>query len=122
MKQFTIDEKYIVDETVRREWSIFEGIPPEKLTHEQLIKIIKGEDRMVSTNVRDHPEFDKLRDQLEAEGYIKTERSFWNGDVVVRPFMLNEWEFKTGQRFFCAVALRLSIKSARMRGRKSLDI
>ena len=53
----------------------------------------------------DHPEFTELRDRLEKDGYIQTERSWWNGDKVTHPFTLNGMKFKTGEQFPCACAL-----------------
>lgn len=120
-KQFFIDEKFICDEHVYREWGIFDNIPRDQLTDEQLIVILKGKDRCSSSFTRDHPEFTKLRDQLEQEGYIKTERSWCNGDRVLKPFMLNEWKFKKGHQFSCAVAMKVSITIARKSGRNTLS-
>jgi len=60
----------------------------------------------------DHPEFTKLRDMLQQQGYISTERSWINGDRVLKPFSLNTLKFKIGEQFPCAAALDvlLSIK------------
>lgn len=61
----------------------------------------------------DHPEFTKLRDKLEAEGYIQTERTYWNGDRVLKPFMLNGNKFDKGEKFCCASALDIKFKVAK---------
>lgn len=53
----------------------------------------------------DHPKFTELRDKLEREGYIKTQRSWWNGDSVLKKFILNGMPFKVGDKFPCASAL-----------------
>lgn len=54
----------------------------------------------------DHPEFKLLREQLGQDGYIKIERSWWNGDQVTKPFTLNGKKFKTGDRFPCGAAMK----------------
>ncbi len=53
----------------------------------------------------DHPEFTKLRNNLEKLGYIKTERTYWNGDRVLKPFSINGMKLDKGQQFCCASAL-----------------
>lgn len=58
----------------------------------------------------DHPKFTELRDKLEKLGFIKTERSFWNGDRVLKSFKLNGMPFKPGERFFCACAMGIKLK------------
>ena len=118
---FTIDDAYICDVTVRREWGMFDNIPVEELTGEQLLKILKGEDRCSSFGHKDHDEFTKLRDMLEELGYIKTQRNWWNGDVVLKPFTLNGWKFKKGHKFPCAAALKSSISCAKKFGWKSIS-
>lgn len=54
---------------------------------------------------QDHPAFTSLRNRLEKEGYIKTERSWLNGDRVTKPFYLNNMYFEIGERFSSAPAL-----------------
>ena len=117
--RFEIDEAYICDVIVRTEYDLIKdrGNP----TPEEFIKILKGWDKMVSTGSKDHDEFTKLRDQLEAEGYIKTVRNCWNGDTVLKPFYLNGWRFKKNHRFPCAAALKNSISCARKYGWKSIS-
>ena len=53
----------------------------------------------------DHPAFTSLRNRLEKEGYIKTERNWSNGDRVIKPFYLNNMYFEIGEQFSCAPAL-----------------
>jgi hypothetical protein len=100
---------------------MFDGKDASELTDEQLFKILKGEDRCSSTGSDDHPEFKKLRDQLEALGYIQCQRSWWNGDRVLKPFYLNEWRFRKGHKFPSAAAMRTSISCARKFGWKSIS-
>ena len=117
--KFEIDEAYICDVTVRTEHDLIKD--RNNPTDEELIKILKGWDKSVSIGNKDHDEFTKLRNQLEELGYIETERSWWNGDRVLKPFMLNEWKFKKGHKFPCAAAMRGSIDSARKFGWKSIS-
>lgn len=116
---FTIDEEYITDVSVRTEHDFIKD--RSNPTHEDLIKILKGWDKSYSISNKDHDEFTKLRNQLEAEGYIKTVRNSWNGDTVLKPFYLNGWRFKKNHKFPCAAALSNSINSARKFGWKSIS-
>ena len=121
LRQFTIDEQYICDQTIRKEWSSLGHKSLEELTPDELVKILKGEDRCSSTYSQDHPEFTKLRNQLEAEGYITTCRNSWNGDRVIKGFKLNEWTFKKGRKFSSASAMSNSIACARKHGWKNIS-
>ena len=119
MKQFFIDEQYICDVTVRTEHDFIED--RKNLTHEDLIKILKGYDKSVSISNKDHDEFTKLRDQLEQEGFIRAVRNCWNGDTILKSFKLNEWTFRKGHRFPCAAAMKVSITCARQSGWKNIS-
>jgi hypothetical protein len=116
---FTIDESYICDVTVRTEHDFVKD--RNNPTHEDLIKILKGYDKGCTISNKDHDEFTKLRNQLEQEGYIKTERGWWNGDRVLKPFYLNGWRFKKNHKFPCAAALKVSIECAKKFGWKSIS-
>ena len=120
--QFYIDEQYICSVNIRKEYSMYDHIPKGELTHEQFIKILKGEDKCISTYSEDHPEFTKLRNELELLGYISTCRQSWNGDRVLKPFKVNEWKFKRGDKFCSSAAMRVSIDCARKYGRKTISI
>lgn len=111
LRNFTIDEEYITDVHVRTETDLIKD--RNNPTNEELIKILKGWDKIVSLSNKDHDEFTKLRNHLEELGYIKTERGWWNGDRVLKSFKLNEWTFRKGHKFPCAAALSNSIKCAR---------
>ena len=119
LRQFTIDEQYICDVTVRTEKSMLEN--PENPTHNDLIKILRGHDKMIGISSKDHDEFTKLRNQLEKLGYITTQRNSWNGDRVLKGFKLNEWTFKKGEKFCCAGAMNNSIQCARKFGWKRIS-
>ena len=119
LRQFTIDESFICDVIVRTEHDFIKD--RNNPTHEDLIKALKGWDKSVSVSNKDHDEFTKLRNQLEELGYIKTERSWWNGDRVLKSFKLNEWTFRKGEKFSCAGAMRVSIDCARKHGWKRIS-
>ena len=116
---FTIDEQYICDVTIRTEHDFIKD--RKNPTNEELIKILKGHDKMISISNKDHDEFTKLRDQLEELGYISTVRNCWNGDRVLKPFYLNGWRFKKNHRFPCAAALKNSIECAKKYKWKSIS-
>lgn len=119
LRQFTIDEQYICDVTVRTEHDFIKD--RNNPTHEDLIKILKGYDKGLTISNKDHDEFTKLRNQLEELGYIETQRGWWNGDRVLKGFKLNEWTFKKDERFPCASAMNTSIHCARKYGWKRIS-
>lgn len=53
----------------------------------------------------DHPEFTKLRNKLEKQGYIQIEHGWWNGDRAVKSFSLNGFKFKKHDIFPSASAM-----------------
>ena len=108
--KFEIDESYICDISFRKEWGLYDNLKAEDLTPDQLVKIIKGEDRCASIGSEDHPEFNKLREQLGSEGFIRIQRSSWNGDTVTKPFTLNGKKFKMNERFYCGAAMKHHLK------------
>ena len=119
LKEFYIDDQYIKDEIVRTEYDYIKD--RKNPTNEDLIKILKGWDKSVSISNKDHDEFTKLRNQLEELGYIETQRSWWNGDRILKSFKLNGWTMRKGHKFPCAAALRVSIDCARKHGWKSIS-
>jgi hypothetical protein len=121
LAQFTIDEQYLCNVVIREQEDTIKD--RTNLTNSDIIKIIKGEDYVLKrTYTRDHPQFSLLRNQLDQQGYIKIERSCINGDTVLKPFKLNEWEFCTGDRFLSATAMMISISVARKRGLSSTKL
>ncbi len=56
-------------------------------------------------SIIDHPEFTKMRNRLEKQGYIKIEHGWINGDRAVKPFSLNGFKFKKHDKFPCASAM-----------------
>ena len=118
MKEFTIDEEYLTSVSVRTEKTMLEN--PSNPTNEDLIKILKGWDKIVTIGTKDHDEFTKLREYLGENGYIRIERGWWNGDRVLKPFKLNGFNFKKGDKFASAGAMGGSIKCAKKFGWKKL--
>lgn len=96
--------------TIHKEWGMYDHIPRDELKPEQLIKIIKGEDRCSSTGSDDHPDFKELRNTLEAQGFIQCQRNCWNGDRVLKPFTLNGARFKKGEKFCCGAAIKWDVE------------
>jgi hypothetical protein len=100
---FYINETSCCSVTIREEWSIFRG--KEKLTDDELVKVLMGQDRCSSIKSDDHPEFKALREKLGAEGYIKIQRNWWNGDFVTKDFTLNGVKFCKGDQFLSGSAI-----------------
>lgn len=101
MTEFTIDKAYLTSVTVRTEHKLkFEN------TEDGLIKALCYQNNCFSIGSADHPEFTKLREQLGAEGYIKIQRGWWNGDEALKPFKLNGKKFKKGDQFPSACAIK----------------
>lgn len=73
-------------------------------------KLKNSEPTMTSLSSEDHPEFAKLRNQLEELGFIKTERSWSNGDRVLKSFYLNDVKFSKGHKFCCAAAMKWTLE------------
>ena len=119
LKNFEIDDQYIIDISVRIEHDYIKD--RANATHEDLIKILKGHDKCYIISNKDHDEFTKLRDQLEELGYITTVRNSWNGDRILKSFKLNGWTMRKGHKFPCAAALRCSIDCAKTHGWKSIS-
>jgi len=110
---FTLDESYICDVQIKEEYSVFKGVDPDSLTPDQVLRILKGTDKITSVFSRDHPEFDRFREMLGVEGYIKIERGWWNGDRVLKPFTLNGVEFEVGEQFSSACAMKHHLEFAK---------
>jgi len=115
---FTIPEEYMTSVMVRTEHDFIKD--RSNPTPEEIIKILKGYDRSVSISNKDHDEFTKLRNRLEEIGYIKTQRNWWNGDIVLKPFTLNGFKFKKNGRFFCADALKVAFEVSRRLNRDTI--
>ena len=101
---FYIDKVYLTDVVVRTEYPCYNN--RTDLTAEELILVIKHPSPSVSIGTKDHPEFNRLREQLERDGYIQVQRGWWNGDRVLKPFSLNGVKFKKHDQFSCAAAMK----------------
>ena len=60
-----------------------------------------------STN---HPMFESTRNWLERSGYIETQRSWVNGDRVIKPFYFNNVLMEVGATFYSAGAWSTKFK------------
>ena len=104
LRNFTIDEDYLTDVTIVKEGNSYTDNGREP-TPEELLKLLKGRGSWRIVGHEDHPEFTKLRDELERLGYIQTERSWSNGDRVIKAFKLNGLILSRGEQFSCATAM-----------------
>lgn len=109
MREFTILEEYLTD--VPKKIVRYKHNTTKELTHEQLVDILVNGNILSTTHWSEcHPKFTELREFLEKEGYIKVERSWSNGDRVLKPFKLNGKTFKKEDRFPCAAAMKGHLK------------
>jgi hypothetical protein len=103
-----IDPAFLTSVTITKEWSMF-GHKTE-LTEDELVKVLKNEDKCTSISSEDHPEFAKVREQLGKDGYIEIQRSWWNGDRVTKAFTFNGAKFKKGEQFPSGAAMAGHLK------------
>ena len=89
---------------------VYYTVNMENPSNEELLIILKNEHRIVSQGTKDHPEFTRLRDELEELGYIKTNHNWHNSDRVLKPFTLNGYKFEAGDAFLCASATFMDFK------------
>jgi hypothetical protein len=111
LKQFYLDESLEWHISTHRTWNTY--LSNEVVTDEDLVEVIKGKGHCSSTGSDDGPEFKALRNQLEELGYISCERSWWNGDRVVKPFQLNGLKFKKDTQFSSGAALKFHLEFLR---------
>ena len=83
------------------------------MTNEDLVKMLQGKGNRSVMGSDDSTEFKALRNQLEAEGYIQCQRSWWNGDRVLKRFYLNGVSFDPDDQFPSGGAMKLHLRSAR---------
>jgi hypothetical protein len=119
LREFTIDESYITDVMVKNEYDFVKD--RNNPTPDDIIKILKGQDKGYSHSTKDHDEFTKLRNQLEELGYIECQRGWWNGDRVLKSFKLNGFILRKGHKFLSAGAMKGSISYARKKKRKTIS-
>lgn len=63
-----------------------------------------------STRSVDHPSFTKLRNHLEREGLIETQRNWCNGDRVLKAFYLNNYLMLPSDKFASASAMLYTLQ------------
>lgn len=112
MKKFYIDIAYVVSVTERREHRIKQW--QDETEADFLIRKLSSDSRpVISIGSDDHVEFTKLRNQLGDEGYISIQRSWHNGDRVLKPFYLNDKLFEENETFFCAAAMKWRLEHSK---------
>ena len=104
LKEFYLDESLDWGVTISVEWNSY--LNKDTVTNEDLVEVIKGNGRCGSFSNDDGPEFKALRNQLEADGYIRCERMWWNGDRVLKAFKLNGVIFRKHEQFSCGAAMK----------------
>ena len=107
MNKFQIPIEYCTSVSIKEYMYSF---VPTGSSEEDLMGVLNRTIIGTSTRIDDHPEFAKLRNTLEAEGYIECWRGVWNGDRVLKPFMLNDMKFKVGDKFLSGSALGIRFK------------
>lgn len=107
---FIIDEQFLTDVQVVT-YPKFLGDDED----DEFIRALAG-NVVKCIGSKDHDEFTKLREHLELNGFIEIERSWWNGDRVLKPFTLNGVKFKKHEKFVCATAMKGHLKFARKYG------
>lgn len=90
--EYFIKPEYLTSVNVEYGWSGYKGAPCSTLSSV------------------DHPSFTALREHLGATGLIKIERGWSNGDTVTEKFRLNGHQFKKGEQFPCACAMKHRIE------------
>jgi len=107
MINFDIDPASFVSLTITKNYYRYQE--KTDLTAQETMELIKNPIVGCSTSSIDHPDFDALRNMLEELGYIQTQRSWWNGDRVLKPFRLNTVKFIVNEQFCCACAMKWNI-------------
>ena len=121
LKNFEIAEEYLSSVNVVQEREYTLQSPLEYLPDYLKETFKDGKAKMTTHSWADHPEFDKLRRLLEAEGYVRVERGWWNGDRVLKSFTLNGIRFYKDGKFPSAAALGIQYKIAKENGRKTFS-
>ena len=119
LKQFKLKREHIT--SVSHTEHIVLEVPPEARA---LFKIFNHTlEGFAHSIIIDHPEFTKMRNRLEKQGYIQIEHGWVNGDRALKPFSLNGFKFKKHDKFPCASAMDiwLSVKEKKLtKSRKSV--
>ena len=103
LKQFKLKREHIT--SVSHTEHIVLEVPPEARA---LFKIFNHKlEGYAHSIIIDHPEFTKMRNRLEKQGYIQIEHGWINGDRALKPFSFNGFKFKVHDKFPCAEALSI---------------
>jgi len=106
--KFYIDEKFLTS---------VEITDPDSLTPDELLKILGNRSHTSHKIFRNHEEFEKLRDTLRQEKYIKRVAGDGNRypkyDLVIAPFELNGQKFEPNHVFLGADGMRILFKTSR---------
>jgi len=111
IKKFELDESLEWHLATYEEWNSY--LNQDVVTDEDLVEVLKGKGKCSMTGSDDGPEFKALREQLETLGYIRIQRSWWNGDRVLKPFMLNGITFRKDTQFSSGAAMKIHLEFAR---------
>jgi hypothetical protein len=103
VEHFFIDPDFLTTKTVVTERDL-----PGETSEDRLRRYLEGR-RYITTTSEDHPEFQNLRNLLEKLGYILTQRTYHNGDLVLKDFFLNRALFKKGETFYSPHPLKFTI-------------
>ena len=112
LKQFKLKREHIT--SVSHTEHIVLVVPEEARA---LFKIFNHKlEGYAHSSLIDHPEFTKMRNRLEKQGYIQIEHGWINGDRALKPFSLNGFKFKKHDKFPCASAMDiwLSVKEKKL--------
>ena len=112
LKQFKLKREHIT--SVSHTEHIVLEVPPAARA---LFKIFNHKlEGYAHSIIIDHPEFTKMRNRLEKQGYIQIEHGWINGDRALKPFSLNGFKFKKHDKFPCASAMDiwLSVKEKKL--------
>ena len=107
--QFFIDKVHFRSVAVTK--TLLALSDPDNPTKDDLIDTLSGKNEMTVSFTDNDPEFEKLRNELAAGGYIVIASGVANGDRVKRQFILNGHTFTAGDTFYCGAAMRNCIKS-----------
>jgi len=111
LKEFYLDESLDWNVFYHRTWNSY--LVKDTITDEDLVQVLKGKGQCSMTGDDDGPEFKQLRNRLEELGYIRCQRSWWNGDVVLKPFRLNGVVFKKDTQFCSGAAMKYHLQFER---------
>lgn len=111
LKNFELDESLEWHLATYKEWNSY--LNKDVVTDEDLLEILKGNGKCSTASSDDSIEFKALREQLGKLGYIQIQRGWWNGDRVLKPFMLNGVKFKKDTQFSSGAAMKIHLEFAR---------